>query len=193
MAKGSEHLKQVQQRIVNLVKAGNHPAVAAVSVGVKRSTYYRWEQHGRLGRRPYAQFVDAIAQAQAEAEAREVVTVQRASTVERQPIVCPQCQHEWQADFMQMLAQAKMVESAQRLKQMCATNSMQLLSLRFPKRWSPRVTHTIEAEHNRLLDVAQRLLAPAVFEQLLEQYLAEQEDDGDDSDLPPIGAPPEMH
>lgn len=175
----SKQLKETQERILNLVRAGNHPAIAATSVGVPRATYYRWEQQGRQGLKPYAQFFLALQQAQAESEAREVVTVQRASSVDRQRVVCPRCQNTWEADFMAMLAQAKQVESAQRLKQMCASNSLQLLQLRFPKRWSPRVTHTIEHEHNRLLDVAQRILAPEVFKSLLENYLAETDSDGE--------------
>jgi hypothetical protein len=178
MRKGSKQLEEAQPRILNLVRAGNHPAIAATSVGVPRGTYYRWEQLGRDGRKPYAEFVKAVAQAQAESEAREVVTVQRASVVDKHPVTCPQCGTEYQADFLQMLASAGLTERAQRIKSACAQNSLSLLSLRFPKRWSPRVIHTIEDEHNRLLDVAQRLLAPEAFESLLEGYLAET--DGED-------------
>lgn len=184
-ARALEELQQQQAKIVQLVKAGNHPPIAAQSVGVPRATYYRWEKWGREGKRHYREFVAALSQAQAESEAREVVTVQRASSVDKQPVVCQQCGHEWQADFMQMLNAAKLTESSQRLKMMCAQNSLQLLSLRFPKRWSPRVIHTIEEEHNKLLDIAQRLLEPELFERLLEAYLMSMDGGEEPLDEPP--------
>jgi hypothetical protein len=170
-----KQLEDKAKPILNLVKAGNHPAIAAVSAGVPRSTYYRWEKQGRAGEEPYAKFIEAIAQAQAECEAREVVNFQRASTVDKHKIKCPECEHEWETDFLAMLTSAGMTERAQRIKTACAQNSASLLALRFPKRWAPRVTHTIEEEHERLLDCAERVLAPEVFEQLLEAYLAEGE------------------
>lgn len=162
-------------KIVNLVKAGNHPPIAAQSVGVSRATYFRWQRSARDGVQPFAEFFAALSQAQAESEAREVVTVQRASQVDKQPVKCPECEHEWEADFLQMLTQARLTESAQRLKTAAAQNSLQLLQVRFPKRWSPRVIHTIEEEHSRLLDIAQSVLPKEQYEALLEAYLADED------------------
>lgn len=168
----SKQLKELRERILNLVRAGNHPLIAAQSVGVPRSTFWRWQAQARTGKRLYAQFMEELAQAEGEAEARDVLMTQRASTVDKVETACPSCGDKIQIDPLTMLNLGAHVERQQRLKSMAANHAMQRLSVRFPERWSPRVTHTIEQEHNRLLDVAQRVLEPEVFESLLTAYLA---------------------
>jgi hypothetical protein len=68
---------------------------------------------------------------------------------------------------------------AARAKSLAAEVAIKKLERRHPKRWSQKVVHTIAEEHDRLLDVAQRVLAPDVFELLLEEYLAGGESEGE--------------
>lgn len=73
--------------IVERVRAGSYPEVAAASTGVNRSTFYRWRQLGedrfedgkRIPSRPeYREFRDALDRAEAEAEEEAIAHVKRA-------------------------------------------------------------------------------------------------------------------
>lgn len=65
---------EVQKRIVDAIRAGNYAATAAKSAGVAEPTYYQWLERGegRSKNRPanqvYVDFVEAIRQAEADAE-----------------------------------------------------------------------------------------------------------------------------
>lgn len=73
--------------IVDRVRAGSYPEVAAQSTGVSSSTFYRWRtygedrvENGRVVRaRPqYREFREALDRAEAESEMRAIATVQKA-------------------------------------------------------------------------------------------------------------------
>lgn len=69
-----------QERIVELIRAGNYMEIAAQAAGIDVSTLYRWLQRGEKARSgPYRQFRDAVMRARVEAEARAVVVVQKAA------------------------------------------------------------------------------------------------------------------
>ncbi len=69
-----------QERIVELIRAGNYMEIAAQAAGIDVSTLYRWLQRGEKARSgKYRQFRDAVMRARVEAEARAVVVVQKAA------------------------------------------------------------------------------------------------------------------
>ena len=69
------------QRLVDLLRAGNYLEVAAIAVGVHRSTLHRWMKYGREQQRGrYRKFLTSVEKAQAEAESRDVALIARAAT-----------------------------------------------------------------------------------------------------------------
>lgn len=73
--------------IVERVRAGSYPEVAAMSTGVSAGTFYRWKTLGedrvengkiRKAREGYRQFREALTRAEAEAEMASVAVIQRA-------------------------------------------------------------------------------------------------------------------
>jgi hypothetical protein len=70
---------EVQEKIVSLVRAGNYPEVAAQAAGVAGRTYYEWMAKGEDGREPYAQFMQAVKEAQAAAESHAVTIIRKAA------------------------------------------------------------------------------------------------------------------
>jgi len=69
----------VQEKIVNLVRAGNYPEVAAQAASIPRSTFYDWMRWGDEGKKPYSDFSDAIKEAQAAAESHAVTIIRKAA------------------------------------------------------------------------------------------------------------------
>ena len=70
---------KVQSKIVSAIKAGNYACVAAAYAGIGERTFYEWLERGRT--RPgsiYAQFAQAVKDAESEAEVRAVAMVQKA-------------------------------------------------------------------------------------------------------------------
>jgi transposase len=78
--------KEVQQKIVDTVRAGNYLEVAAAYAGISENTLYEWIARGE-GRDPhrsktelYSDFAAAVKVARAEAEATAVAIVRMAMT-----------------------------------------------------------------------------------------------------------------
>ena len=83
----------IMRRIVDLVRAGNFPDVAAQAVGIHRDTFYSWMKRGGELRRLVAtsgytprgyevdlvSFSDDVEKAAAESEARDVMLIGRAA------------------------------------------------------------------------------------------------------------------
>lgn len=69
----------VREKIVSLVRAGNYPEVAAQAAGIASRTYYEWMAKGDEGRDPYAQFAQAVKEAQAAAESHAVTIIRKAA------------------------------------------------------------------------------------------------------------------
>ena len=71
---------EVQERIVQVIRAGNYAEVAAQCAGIGEATFYRWLQ--RAEEEPsgkYAEFREAIKKAEAEAHAEAVAQVRLAA------------------------------------------------------------------------------------------------------------------
>jgi transposase len=85
MGRNTKLTKQVQAKIVRLLKQGNTFEVAALSAGISRSTFYNWLQLGEIidgEDRPeelYIDFREAIEMAVAQAEADRVKTIMDAA------------------------------------------------------------------------------------------------------------------
>lgn len=68
---------EVQQRIVEVIRAGNYVSVAARFAGIGRRTFYKWMARGeREESGPYRDFYVAVRQAEAFAEVRAVAILQ---------------------------------------------------------------------------------------------------------------------
>lgn len=68
---------QVQQKIVEAIRAGNYVSVAAQYAGIDRSTFYRWMERGENSRSgKYRSFFLAVRQAESFAEVRAVAILQ---------------------------------------------------------------------------------------------------------------------
>ena len=87
--KGGNTPRRRWEVIVDRVRAGSYPEVAAMSTGVGASTYYRWKvlgedrvEDGKVIRaKPgYREFREALTRAEAEAEMVHVAILQKAAT-----------------------------------------------------------------------------------------------------------------
>lgn len=81
-----------QDKIVQLIRAGNFANQAALAGGISEATYYNWLKQGEIARsrkergerltasqRSFLNFLEAIKGAEAEAEARNVALIQQAA------------------------------------------------------------------------------------------------------------------
>lgn len=70
---------EIQERIVDLLKAGNYVETACAIVGIGRTTYYDWMKKADESSRAnkYTRFQDAVRQAEAWAEARNVAILSK--------------------------------------------------------------------------------------------------------------------
>jgi hypothetical protein len=173
-----------KERILNLVRSGVHELQAFLAIGISRRTYYRYREKAARGVRKWTALFADIEQAQAQAEAQDVVVTKRAVTPENVEVHCSSCGEPMRIDPITALALCDQITAAQSVKSSAASIAFQRLMLRFPQRWQQRVVHEISTAHDRFLDVAQRVLAPEVFELLLAAYAQSEgagETDGDPS------------
>ena len=69
---------KTQDKIVSAIRAGNYAVVAAEYAGISESSFYAWLQRGReRGTGPYAEFLEAVKEAEREAEVRAVAMIQK--------------------------------------------------------------------------------------------------------------------
>jgi Tfp pilus assembly protein FimT len=83
MARPSKLTAETQETIVAMLRAGNQIEYAAEAAGVSRATAYAWLERGtKTGKinKPYADFAAAAEQARAEAHARHVALIAKASS-----------------------------------------------------------------------------------------------------------------
>lgn len=167
------------EQVIALLRAGMHAERAFVALGLGESTYRWLRMRAREGSKKYGAIVQRLEEAIAMSEAADVITTRRAATVDQADVPCESCGHVMKIDPMLLLASGRQLQLAHNIKTMAASAAFQRLQLRFPQRWSPRVTHTIEEQHSEFLECAQRVLAPEVFERLLEAYIALREGAGE--------------
>lgn len=69
-----------QQKIVNAIRAGAYVETAAAAAGINKVTLYRWLKRGnKYPGTIYAEFVEAVHEATAQAEMRDVLAVSKAA------------------------------------------------------------------------------------------------------------------
>lgn len=160
-------------KVLDAVGKGVHPQVACTAANLSTSYWTVLRSRAKAGDPVAIEFHEAILAAQAQSECHDVEAAHRATLpVNDRPIICPQCDHEYSAEPEQLAALAMREFDAQRAKSAAADVALKKLERRFPQRWSQKVIHTVQEEHQRLLDVCERLLAPEVFNALCEEYLA---------------------
>ena len=69
---------ELTERICEYLASGCYVCTACDLCGIDQSTYHRWRERGENGEEPYCEFVKAIKDAEARAEARAVALVQKA-------------------------------------------------------------------------------------------------------------------
>ena len=82
MARPTKLTKEVQERILQAVQAGNYLDTAAQYAGIDGSTMRRWVQkgEGEGATEPYRAFCTALKSARASAEVRSVALIQTAAS-----------------------------------------------------------------------------------------------------------------
>jgi hypothetical protein len=84
MAPPTKLTPELQDRVVAYVRAGNYVETAAAAAGVSKVSLYDWLKRGARGEAPYDAFADAMAQAVAMAEARDVALIGKAAETQWQ-------------------------------------------------------------------------------------------------------------
>ena len=80
MARPTKLTPEIQARIVALLRAGNYMETAAAAAGISKQTLYDWLKRGaRTKSGQFRGFLDAVEKATAEAEARMVAIIAKAS------------------------------------------------------------------------------------------------------------------
>jgi hypothetical protein len=69
---------ELTERICEYLASGCYVCTACDLCGIDQSTYHRWRERGENGEEPYCEFVKAIKDAEARAEAHAVALVQKA-------------------------------------------------------------------------------------------------------------------
>ena len=75
----TKYTKELGEKLVKYVQAGNYVSIACQAVGICEATYYDWIKRGDKGEKPFLKFVKAIKEAQALAVARNVTMIQMAT------------------------------------------------------------------------------------------------------------------
>jgi hypothetical protein len=71
---------ELQDKLVEMIRAGNYAEVAARACGISKDTFYKWLLRGGKGEQPFAALADAIETASAEAQARDVFMMAKHSS-----------------------------------------------------------------------------------------------------------------
>ena len=79
MATKSKLTPELQEKILRHLRIGAYVETAAACVGISRDTFYQWMKKGARGQKPYVAFAQAVDQALAESEARDLGTILKAS------------------------------------------------------------------------------------------------------------------
>lgn len=80
MGRPTKLTPEITQKICNLIREGNYPESAAVSVGIAKSTYYLWQKKGKEAKRKskYSEFIEDIKEAIAFSETYHVQRIRKA-------------------------------------------------------------------------------------------------------------------
>lgn len=162
-----------RKQVLDAVAIGVHPDVACTAAGLNNAYYRLLRSRAKRGDAGAIEFYDAIQAASARAELADVEAVARATKpIENKPLQCPHCDAEYEVEPETLALWVAKLTDVAKAKGVAGELALKKLERRHPKRWSQKVIHTVQEEHERLLDVCQRVLAPEVFESLLEEYLS---------------------
>jgi hypothetical protein len=84
MSRKTKLTPEAQEKILRHLRIGAYVETAAAAAGISRDTFYNWLKRGAEGKAPYAAFAEAVEQAIAESEARDLATVLAASKTQWQ-------------------------------------------------------------------------------------------------------------
>lgn len=73
---------KLQERIVGFVRAGAYVETAAAAAGISKETLYSWLRRGAADEVPFAAFAEAVEEAQALAEMRDLALIGKAAETE---------------------------------------------------------------------------------------------------------------
>jgi hypothetical protein len=80
MSRTTKLTKEVQDKIVFALRAGNYQETAARYAGIDGATFYRWMSRGAEEETGiYSEFCEAVEKAKAEAEVRDVTLIDKAA------------------------------------------------------------------------------------------------------------------
>ena len=79
MTRPTKLTPEVQAIIARTIAEGNYQDVAAQYAGISASTFYSWMAKGEAGRKPYAELLESVSLAHAEAEVRNVGIIETAA------------------------------------------------------------------------------------------------------------------
>lgn len=172
-----------RDKILTAVGEGAHPQVACTAAGLSQSYFRVLRFRARSGEPDAQAFVTAIETAAAQAELNDISATHRATQpIESKSIICPHCDAEYMAEPEQLAALAMRVVDVAKAKSQSAEVALKKLERRHPTRWSQKII-PVQDQHERLLDVAERVLERQVFESLIEAFLADV-DGGGESETP---------
>jgi hypothetical protein len=66
-------------KIVAAIRAGSYAEVAARAANIAPSTYYLWLERGKNGEQPFLEFLEAVREAEAQAELEAVTVIRGAA------------------------------------------------------------------------------------------------------------------
>jgi transposase len=79
VARPTKLTAQLQEKVVQAIRAGNYAEIACRAAGISPSSYYRWMERGEQDPGTiYAGFAEAVRLAEAESEVHAVALVRRA-------------------------------------------------------------------------------------------------------------------
>jgi len=172
-----------RRKVLEAVGKGAHPQVACTAVGLSQSYFRVLRWRARNGDPEAQSFSAAIEMAAACSELDKIDATNRATApFEEKTIVCPQCDAEYVADPEQLAVLAMRITDMAKAKSQVAEVALKFLERRHPARWSQKII-PVQDQHERLLDVAERVLEREVFESLLEAFLADA-DGGSEGETP---------
>lgn len=131
---------EVQAKILEAIRAGNYKATACALAGVHRDSLLYWEQRAEQNEEPYASFIEAFRQAEAEAESTLLAEIKNA-----QPAIPGEGGRG--ADVW--------------------TSRAWIMERRWPKRWASRVRTAVTEELGALLDRLEKKLDAETFKRVI--------------------------
>lgn len=162
-----------RQQILDAVAIGVHPHIACTAAGLGAQYFTKLRYRVRNGDQVAADFLTEIQAAAARSELADVKAISRATEpINDQPIVCHECGAELRAEAEQLALWVAKLTDVAKAKGMAADVAIKKLERRHPARWSQKIVHTVEEQHQELLDVCERVLAPEDLERVLEAYVA---------------------